>query len=234
MRTQSVVLLMWLVAGCRTLSIDHPTPSLSKVQKYMETGELYRARKMMASYLLQHPEDSGAPKIMAEIIDLEIARHKDLLEEKVVEEFSVDEKDIEARNWLERAQMLFELKQYDEAALAAEKVFLYDPENLKASELIDRIKNRALLEGRREIVLRQQIAHSEIQDRVLEYLKQTEAWIRSGRWGAAKLAVEKILLLDPENKEGLGLHDQIRAHQKGINQLSAAPSERRERREQNE
>lgn len=212
--TASVLLLMWLVAGCKTFTHEQSSPPLNKAQRYMERGELYRARKTIESYLAQYPNDLSAQKTMAEIIDREIARHKDLLEEKVIEEFTPDEKSIEIRNWLERAQMLFELKQYEEAALAAEKVFLYDPENFKASQLMDRIKNRALSEGKREILMRQQIAHSEIQGRVLEYLKQAQDWIHSGRWGAAKLAVEKILLLEPENKDGLRLHELIKSHQK--------------------
>ena len=225
MKTKSLLILMWLVARCRTPTHDQSPPSLGKALKYMQAGELYRARKIMESYLTKNPNDLSAQKAMAEIIDREIVRHKDIFEEKVIEEFSLEEKRIEARNWLERAQMLFELKQYEEAVLAAERVFLYDPESLKASQLVDQIKNQTLLEGKREIVMRRQIAHGKLQARVLEYLKRAQEWIRSGKWGAAKLVAQKILLLEPENKEGLRLYEQIQSHQKTITEYHPTDSE---------
>ena len=80
--------------------------------------------------------------------------------------------------------------------------------------MIDEINQRAVKEGKKGSLIRNRVVESEIQDRIQQYRTQAKQWIRSGQWGAARLAVEKILLLMPEDKEGLGLQGQIRQHNK--------------------
>lgn len=206
------ITLLGLLVGCGSLPA-HPLPPLQEARLKFESGELYEAKKMAEAFLKNHPNDFQAQKLMAEIIDQEIARHKEIFATSAIEELTPQAKSDEVQTWLERGRYLLELKQYDEAVLAVEKVFLYDPENLRASQLIDEIKQQALKEGRHESLIQSQVFESEVEGRVQTYRNQARQWIREGRWGAAKLAVEKVLLLAPEDHEALKLYDQIRNHQ---------------------
>ena len=188
----------------------------------MEDGELYRARKMTRQYLERKPKDPEAQKLMAEIIDREIVRHKELFDKKVMEELSEDEISGEARTWLERAKALMEVHQYDEALLAAEKVFQFDPDSGEASSLIDEIRQKALKEGKQELLVKRQIMQKEIKDRIGQYHEDAAQAIIEGRWGEAKLTVEKILLLEPEDKDALKMQEQIQKRQKMLQEAERA------------
>ena len=105
-----------------------------------------------------------------------------------------------------------DLKRYNEAVLAVEKAFSYDAENKKASKLMDEIKIHALQDGQQEVLVRQEMARGEITDRVTNYLEQAQAYIKAGSWGAARMTVDKIMLLQPENKKAIKLQKKILSH----------------------
>ena len=65
------------------------------------------------------------------------------------------------------------------------------------------------------MLIESQIVHGEVEQRVREYHKQAQIWLNQGRTGAARLAVEKILLLSPEDKDALELYEKIRASKSG-------------------
>ena len=186
--------------------------SLAEAREMAEAGELYEAKKFTTKFIQQHPTDSEAQELMAQILDKEISRQKEIFETKPIEEFTSQEKSNEIQTWLERAQALLQLKQYDQALLAAEKVFQYDAENAKASRLIDDIRAHAYKEGKKDSLVVSQMVHGEIEERVEQYRKQAEDWIEKGQWGAARLAVEKILLLEPEDRDALKLQEKIQSH----------------------
>ncbi len=211
-----ICFLTW-IAGIGTAPMvfaETQNQKLEEAQTALEAGEYYKARQMAQEVLNQVPGDQEAEKLMAEIIDREIEREKIVFEVKADEEFTDEEKSEAVKTWLERSQALFNVRQYEEAVLAAEKVFIYDSQNLKASQLIDKIKRKASDEGRAESVAMRQMYEGEIQDRIARYREQSKQWMESGQWGAARLAVEKILLLEPEDREALALYEKIKEHRK--------------------
>ena len=121
---------------------------LAQAQKFYEKHEYYNARLAAQQALKENPQDPQAAKLMADILDKEIERQKEHLLPQAVEEMNTDEKQDQIKTWLERSRTLFAANQYDLALFAAEKVFLYDADNHAASELIDQIKGKALLEGK--------------------------------------------------------------------------------------
>ncbi len=218
MKIKSILLLTWFVVGCKTasphhLSSTHP-PSLAEAKKFLKEGQLYEARKMTESVLKANSTDLEALTLMLEIVDAEREQHKQAFASKPVEEFTPDEKSEEAKTWLERSKLLVQLHQYEEALSAANNVFVYDPHNQEASELVDDINQTALREGQREILSNQKSIHSEVQTRMLRYRMQVKEAMQSGKWGAAKITVQKMLILQPEDREALRIQEQIRDYEK--------------------
>ena len=208
--------MMPLIAGCQTLPermhfwpLRHK-PTVADAKSDLDDGDFYEARRRTEEILAKDPQNKEAQVLMARIIDEEIARHKELFETTAPEEFSKDQKSEEIRTWIERGNALFEAGEYDEATLATEKVFQYDPGNQEASELLDEIRNRAIAEGQEQALIQGRVVRGEVETRVAEYHRQAEDWVRQKRWGAARLTVDKILLLSPEDGEALKLRERIR------------------------
>ena len=189
-----------------------PKAELQKAQNYADQGEYYRARKTANLVLEKNPDDPEAKKLIATVINEEVAQNKELFETHVPEEFSHDEQSAEVRALLERSRSLLEMGEYDEALSAAEKIFSYEPENAEASRLIDDIRKTALKDGKAEMLVRNKIAKDENSERVGIYLTEARKSIQTGRVGAARLALDKILLLQPENEEALKMRSQLNEH----------------------
>lgn len=213
MKINLLILFLGMFAGCKTLSQQPALPAqsafLAQVESHLQSGELYTARKLTENYLKAHPNDEAALKVMAEIINQETAREKALLEGKAEEEYGDEEKKIQVKNWLERSRSFMLNGNYQEAIEAAEMVFRFDPDSEEASSLIDDIRKRALKEGKHELVIRGEMNRTESALRIKRYLEQTETYMNAGQWGMARLTIQKLLLLDPENKQGLRLMDEI-------------------------
>ncbi len=139
---------------------------------------------------------------------------QDLPLPKSREELTPQEISLEVKTWLERSRGFLEGNRFDEALQAAEQAFLFDPENLEASRLVDEIKLKAREEGAEESVFLQQLYQEEIEGRIRHYSEEADAWMKAGRWGAARMAVEKILFLDPDNFEGQRLLAVLEARKK--------------------
>lgn len=187
---------------------------LLAAREALASEEYYRARMLTRQVLEMEPGDEMAEKLMAQILDEEIARQKEAFENKAPEELIPEERAQQVKTWVERAEAFYAHNQYEQALLAAEKVFLYDSDNQQASRLIDQIRQAALRDGKGEVLILKQMAQDEIRDRVGRYRTQAKAWMQAGQWGAARLAVEKILLLSPQDPEALKLYEQIKAHRK--------------------
>ena len=207
----TLVFLCLIACGCKVLSQDSTSwQGVPEAQKLMEAGEWYRARKVLESVLEQNPKDANAQKLMAEVLEQEISRHKEIMKSGAAVDLDSEEKKTEAATWLERGRSMLELGQYDEAREAAETVFLYDPNNEKASQLIDEIKRRAYRAGKKDAALMNKMYRQEIKERVELYRREAEEAVQAGRWGSARLAADKILLLLPEDPEALALKEKIK------------------------
>lgn len=183
---------------------------LQEAKDLAEQGAIYQAKEKVRLILEKNPEDVEGNHLMAELIELEIERQIEMETQKVPEEYTKQEKQDAIKTWLERSASYLEIKQYDEALLAAEKVFLYDPNSIEASTLVDRIRQKAIREGKGESLFLKQMYQKEMHEKINLYLEQAHTWLSQGRTGAAQLALEKTLLLDPENPEALRLYESLK------------------------
>lgn len=184
-------------------------PLMERAEKYYENREYYRAREATFEILAENPNHEAAQALMGKILDKEIERQKEQVYPMAVEEMDSDDRSSEIKTWLERSNALLARKEYDLALFAAEKVFIFDAENRQASELIDRIKERAIKEGKADVLFLGKMYKEEIAERLSLYRDRARELARDGHFGQARFTVEKILLLEPEDPQALSLYQNV-------------------------
>lgn len=212
-----VLIMTGLLAGCATkprssLVSGESGTAFSQAEKSYNNHEYYNARRSVQQVLEKDPQNPQAAKLMANILDKEIERQKEHLLPQAVEEMNANDKQDEIRTWLERSQSLFAVNQYDLALFAAEKVFLYDADNNAASEMIDKIKTKALKEGKADTLFIHKMYQEEIADRLEQYRGQAEELAAQGQFGQAQFTAEKILMLEPEDPKALSILQKVLSH----------------------
>lgn len=197
-------IIIWLFCGCAsgggTQKLSYEA-KMRRAELALKEDKIFEAKRWTQESLTMDPHNFKAETLMAKILDRQIAREKSLLNQKSPEELTESERELQLKTWLERSRGFLEAHEYDQALLSAEKVFQLDPNNWEASRLTDEIRTGARREGKDESVFLEELYGQEIQSRIEKYRKQTRAWMASDRWGAARLALEKILILDPQDKE---------------------------------
>jgi tetratricopeptide (TPR) repeat protein len=211
-----VMIITGLLAGCAPVprsslasNFNSSDSDLQRAEKFYNNREYYSARSSLQKVLENNPQDPEATNLMAKILDKEIERQKENLFPQALEEMGADDKQDEIKTWLERSRSLFESNQYDLALFAAEKVFLYDADNSAASELIDRIKAKALKEGKADSLFVHKMYKEEIADRLEQYRVQAEELASKGQLGQAQFTAEKILMLEPEDPKALAIIQKV-------------------------
>jgi tetratricopeptide (TPR) repeat protein len=128
---------------------------------------------------------------------------------KATEELTTPEKQGMIQELMAEGDRYSDEKNYNLANAAYESVFLLDPENQDASARIDRLKKRMLKEGKLETELVTRVYDSEIDARVRTYLSQAKEFIKTGRMGQARLALQKLLLINPLHEEAGKLYQTL-------------------------
>ncbi len=129
---------------------------------------------------------------------------------KLAEEYTQEEKRQKGIELLNLGDELLDKKDYDEALATYEQVFLMDPENRKASAKIDILKKQMTKEGRSEAGVVKAVYEEESKQRVRGYWSETREYLKNKKYGQARLALEKILLLDPVNQEAQDLYEKLK------------------------
>lgn len=100
-------------------------------------------------------------------------------------------------------------KNYNLANQTYESVFLLEPNHQVASKRIDRLKKEMLGEGRSEAELVARVYDTELQERIGQYLEHARELTRKGKWGQARFALQKLLLLNPLHEEANRLYREV-------------------------
>ncbi len=198
------------VTQAKTIDTDLPS-LLEHARQLLENDELYESKRIVEEAMKKYPQHEGVQELMAEIIEKEIALYMEVEENKVVEEYSDEEMRAAVKTWLERANGLLDVGQFHQALLAAEKVFQYGADNIEATRVIDEIKKKAYKAGKGESLILKRMYDNEVQVRTDTYVEQARNWMREGRRGSARLALEKILLLDPTHSEAVKMYKELKS-----------------------
>lgn len=205
MKTRVRLVVVVLLIGC---SLNRSPSSLSyeakmqRAEAALQRERTFEAHRWASEALEMKPGSREAQELMAKVIDQEIANERALHPTQPLEELSPSIKNLQIKTWLERSRSLIQIQEWDQARQAAEQVFRLDPENREASRLIDEIKEKLRKQGKKEGLFVQDLYQEEADSRIQRYLGQAEDGLAKDRWGAARLAVEKVLILDPKNARG--------------------------------
>lgn len=130
---------------------------------------------------------------------------------KVLEELSPSEKKEMINSFLKEGDELVDVKEYDQANAAYERVFILDSNNMEASKRIDHLKKQMLAEGKSETELVTHVYDAEIEARVHYYWIRAKTLVEQKKWGEARLTLEKILLLSPMHSEAQKLYKEVKS-----------------------
>ena len=189
---------------------------LERAEAALQAGKIFEAERWAEEALKMKPESLEAQKIMARVLDREFVEEKNHFQSTPTEELKHDEKTLRVKTLLERSRSLLEMNLLKEANDTADEALQLDPDNLEASSLLDTIKEKAQKLGRQESLFLQDLYEEEIGSRIERYNQQAEDWAASKRWGPARLAVEKALLLDPGNARAKKLLARIEKEDRSI------------------
>ncbi len=205
----SVITVAILTNGCSSTPSSSTPLSYETQMKQAETAlrenRVFEAKKRVSQVLQTKPQEKRAQALMARIIERELIREKALTPLPVSDEPQTSEKAQNIRTWLERSRGFLEINQFEEALWCAEQIFLLDPENREASRLVDQIKQKAQSQGRDEELFLGELYKQEISTRIQQYLRQAETSIREKKWATVRFAIEKVLILDPQNAKAKSL-----------------------------
>lgn len=135
---------------------------------------------------------------------------------KLADEYTKEERQKHVSELLALGDQLFDEKNYTYALAAYEEVFLLDPDNPKASARIDRLKKQASRDGKDEIGIVRGVYEEQAKERVRKYWLEAREYLKEKKYGQARFAVEKILLLDPESKEAIALYEDLKKVGRGL------------------
>ncbi len=194
----------------------HKMSRLDSARFAYENGEFYKSRVQVQEILNSDPDNTAAQQLMGDVLDKEISRHKEAMlasgtsaSADETEEKTDAHKKEDVKTWLERSRTLLHQNQYDLALFAAEKVFLYDAENLEASLLIDDIKDAAIKNGKSESLFLSKMYKDEISERVTKYRTLASELAEQNKLEQARFTLQKILTLEPEDPDALKLFHEL-------------------------
>lgn len=175
---------------------------LKIAERELRKGKIFEARRLAVEVLEMHPGNEKAEKLIAQTIDRQVTQQKLVVAPPLPEETSSLQRRLHTKTLLERSRSLLEQGELEEALRNAEEVFRYDAGNTEASHLIDNIRERAKKEAREEQLFLEQLYQEEIDARIKRYLEEAKYSMDRKKWGPARLALEKVLLLEPTHREG--------------------------------
>ncbi|OGW84721.1 MAG: hypothetical protein A3C35_00385 [Omnitrophica bacterium RIFCSPHIGHO2_02_FULL_46_11] len=133
---------------------------------------------------------------------------------KVTEELNQEEKQNMAAQLVQEGDRYLKEKNYNLANASYESIFLLEPNNVQASQRIDQLKKAMAKEGVSETALVTRVYDQEIDERVREYLSQAKQLIAERKFGQARFALQKLLLINPLHQEAGKLYDQLNSESK--------------------
>lgn len=115
--------------------------------------------------------------------------------------FSNDQKKQIINDLLLKANTRLDQNQYDAAVETFEKIFLLDPLNAKASRGIDKARRQLIHEKDREDKVLSNIDKNENKEIIQLELEHAESALENGLRTQAQIHADRVLLIDPENRE---------------------------------
>ena len=126
------------------------------------------------------------------------------------EELNAENKKSMVKKLLVEGDQYAEGKNYNLANATYESVFLLEPNNVEASQRIDRLRKHMFKEGKSETELVTRVYDQEIEERTNIYLKQAKDFLAQGQRAQARFVLHKLLLINPLHSEANKLYKSLK------------------------
>ncbi len=182
---------------------------MAQARKDLAQGEVSKAAEAAGHVQEFFPEDPQVRGLVTEIRARQDESYRQAKTELAEDDMSERERRDAIQTLVERGEAFFQQGQYAEAADAAQEIFRYESGNGQASKLIDRISQAERKEAKREEGVLRDVYRGEMTDRMDAYRREAQQAMDAERWGRARFAIEKMLLLEPSDAEANRLYDVV-------------------------
>jgi len=213
MNKQAILIIVLIVTSGfiggnrKSMSEKEKNKEMAQANKYLTQSEFYKAGQTAERLQGYFPDDPQVRELVTNIEARQAERYRDLKGNLsgLVDMPSRERQDaVQTLN--ERAEAYFREGKYAEASETAQEVFQYEPGNGRASKLIDKITGAQGKETEREGGLLRDMYRDEMTDRMEVYRREARRAMEEGRYGRARFALEKMLLLEPHDPEANRLY----------------------------
>ncbi len=192
------------------MSEKEKNKEIAQANKYLTQSEFYKAGQTAAHLQTLFPEDPQVRALVTTVEMRQAERYKALRGSlSGLSEITGREKQDAIQTLNERAEEYLRNGKFAEASETAQEVFQYEPGNARASKLIDKITDAQGKEAEREGGLLREMYRDEMTGRMDTYRREARRAIDEKRYGQARFALEKMLLLEPNDPEANRLYSSV-------------------------
>jgi|GEM_PF-1582364 len=172
----------------------------------LQSGFAEKARRRGLEVLTLEPHEKRAVRFLAHLAiqDSQLGEKEDsflqTVEEDLARRTRANQDNI-LKFYLRRAEYFLQARRYEEAIADLEQIFVIDPGNLKASGVMDGARKSFIKEVKARSKEEKKQAGNPLQDLFNVSLETARQLVRENRFVEAKILLNRIALLDPENKE---------------------------------
>lgn len=194
------------------MSEKEKNKEMAQANKFLAHSEFYKAGQTAARLQSHFPEDPQIRELVTQVEKRQAERYQELKGSlSGMAELSSREKQDVIQTLNERAEEYFQEGKYAEAAETVQEVFQYEPGNGRASKMLDKITGAQGKEVEREGGVLREMYRDEMTERMEMYRLEARRCIDHGRYGKARFALEKMLLLEPNDPEANRLYSMVLA-----------------------
>lgn len=198
----------------------------NNAEEALNARNFFKARKCVRQILLHDPHNSRAIELLADIQKAEYGKQPAQLSFGLFKEevplLSEAEKKKMIASFVKRGKSLLRKKRYDAAVDEIENVFVLDPLNAQASRLIDRAKDTLIREKRKEWKQRALRSSENFVEKMELSLHSVNRLIEAKEYMQARVILNRMAFIEPDNKTIRKLMDRIQALEKKEAEKKAA------------
>lgn len=192
------------------MSEKEKNKEMAQANKYLAQSEFYKAGQTASRLQGYFPDDPQIRELVTHVQVRQAKRYKDLRGSlSGMTDMTQREKQDAIQTLNERAEEYLRSGKYAEAAEMAQEVFQYEPGNSRASKMMDKITDAEGKEAEREDGLLRGVYRDEMTERMEVYRREARRAMDNERYGQARFAIEKMLLLEPNDPEANRLYTTV-------------------------
>lgn len=192
------------------MSEKEKNKQITEANRLVDQGEYYKAAQKASNLLALFPQDPSVKALSTSVESRQAERYRGLRASAMgAPELTIREKADAIQTLNERAEEYYQNEKYDEARETVQEVFQYEPSNAQASRLMDKLGQKEREQAEKQTGMLREVYRDEMTERMEIYRKEAKRMIEEQRFGRARFALEKMLLLDSKDPEANRLYETV-------------------------